>query len=115
MSESENYFELGVQRGGVPITCRCPAMPLVDAAYFDSDLNSPTFGVTPFQIHAFHDVAVTANVEEHDYRPELSRVQMLFWGPPGCTHGPHLSAEDARRLAHQLIEAADELDGRSTS
>jgi hypothetical protein len=103
----ENYFDVGVQHGGVPITCRCAAAGRTDAAWFDDDPDSPTFGVTPLRVNAFHDVAVAANVEEHFDRPELSRVMMLFYGPPGCTHGAHLSAEDARRLAAQLLDAAD--------
>ena len=84
----ENYFELGIQRGGVPVTCFCGHVAgFTDAQAWDSDLNSATFGVTPLQVPTIHDTALIARVEEHDYRPELSRVRVSVWGPPGCTTG----------------------------
>jgi hypothetical protein len=110
---SDNYFELGIANGGVPVRCycHCPTMPLVDAQAWDGDPDSPTFGVTPLQVPATHDVAVTANVEEHPWRPEHSRVSVTFWGPKECTHGGvRLTPEQARQLARQLIEAADETE-----
>jgi hypothetical protein len=70
---SSNLFDVGVQNGGVPITCNCNAAGLTDAVSLDGDPDSPTFGVTHFRVNASHGVAVTANVEEHPDRPELSR------------------------------------------
>ena len=110
MSTPEDLVELGLANGGVPARCHCNAAGLADAVWLDGDLNSPTFGVTPLQVNAFHDAAVTANVEEHPYHPELSRVSMTFWGPPECTRSMHLSTEQARQLAARLLEAADEVE-----
>ncbi len=107
---SDNYFEFGLEHGGVAIHCHCGAGTLDDVQSWDGDPDSPTFGMTPLRVHAFHDVAVVADVEEHPGRRELSRPQMIFWGPRGCSHSMHLSTEAARRLAHQLIESADEVD-----
>jgi hypothetical protein len=95
---------------GIPALCFCHCMPPAPVSMWDTDPDSPTFGVTPLGMWPPpHDVLVWADDEHDPQRMGSSRVGM-YVVRDSKRHDPgvlRLTPENATLLAEKLFQAAE--------
>jgi hypothetical protein len=79
----------------VPVRCNCHAAGLTDAAHFDGDLHSPTFGVTMLRMAATHLERLVDEQLFADERPDELRLREHPF-PGACGRRP--TALSAKQL-----------------